>query len=305
MNIQAIWRLLKEAWDYAETMLYNAQYIERELPNVTLPDDLHAQITGLCSSLIGTNFDIYTERTELSDILSSSQPDSAVVAAYVERIVKWLGEDIPKLTEIATALGDASRHNPNYMLASILIMESANNILTSFDRVLDAAKTVQGDSHATLPKPARRFAPLEHEAQTSPTPRIERIETGTLKLGPVCHETLTPQQIERLHKVQAALSEVDDSPLEKWIDDFRRDADPDREIAVFEAVAQAYQAFCSTRPRTLPQKHDVFGLLLERSGTTEEDILTHRKLEVLTPEEAREALSYYKKAATAIEVIQR
>jgi len=133
----------------------------------------------------------------------------------------------------------------------------------------------------------------------------ERIETEKLKPGPVRHETLTPQQIERLRKLQAALAEVDDSPLEKWIDDFRHDADPDREIAVFEAIAQGYQAFCSSRFRTVAQKQDVFGLLLERSGTTEEDVLAHRKLKVLTPEEAREALSYYKKAATPIQVIQQ
>ncbi|MEA3188676.1 MAG: hypothetical protein QOD99_2506 [Chthoniobacter sp.] len=145
----------------------------------------------------------------------------------------------------------------------------------------------------------------DSNGQAAPTPRIERIETEKLKPGPVRHATLTPQQIERLRKLQAALAEVDYSPLEKWIDDFRHDADPDREISVFEAIAQAYQAFCSARPRTLPQKQDVIGLLLERSGTTDEDVLAHRKLKVLTTEQAREALSYYKKAAIPIQVIQK
>jgi len=101
------------------------------------------------------------------------------------------------------------------------------------------------------------------------------------------------------------LAEVDDSPLQKWIDDFRHDSNPDREIAMFEAVAEAYQTFCSRHSRTLAQKQDVFGLLLERSGTTEDDVLAHRKLKVLTSEEAKEALSYYHKAAMPIQVIQR
>jgi hypothetical protein len=143
--------------------------------------------------------------------------------------------------------------------------------------------------------------------QTSPaaTPRIERLKTEDIKPGPVLHDTLTPHQVERLRKLRAALAEVDDSSLEKWIDDFRHDANPDREIAVFEAIAQAYQAFCTSRPRTLAQKQDVFNLLLERSGTTDEDVLKHRKLKALTIDDAKEALSYYKKAATPIQVIQR
>jgi len=113
--------------------------------------------------------------------------------------------------------------------------------------------------------------PPDSDGRTRATPRIERLKTNEIKLGPVRRETLTPQQIERLRKLQVMLAEVDDSPIEKWIDDFRYDADPDREIAVFEAVAEAYQAFCSARPRTLAQKKDAFGLLLDRSGSTDED----------------------------------
>ena len=138
-----------------------------------------------------------------------------------------------------------------------------------------------------------------------PSPRTERVKIDELKSGPVRHETLTPRQVERLRTLHAALSEVDDSPLQKWIDDFRHDANPDKEIAVFEAVAQAYQTFCSSRPRTIAQKQDVFGLLLERSSTTDEDALAHHKRMVLTMAEAREALSYYKKAATPIQVLGR
>ena len=136
--------------------------------------------------------------------------------------------------------------------------------------------------------------PAHSYGQTRATPRFERLKTDEIKLGPVRRETLTQQQIERLRKLQVALAEVDDSPTEKWIHDFCYDANPDREIAVFEIVAEAYQAFCSARPCTLAQKKDAFGLLLDRSGSTYEDSLKNYKLRVLSIGEAKEVLSYYK-----------
>lgn len=140
---------------------------------------------------------------------------------------------------------------------------------------------------------------------TETNPSIERIDPKTVKPGSVRHETLTPQQVERLRKLQIALAEVDDSPLAKWIDDFRYDKYPDREIAVFEAIAQAYQAFCAARQRTIAQKQDAFALLIDRSGTTDEDTLKNHKLKVLTLQEAKEALSYYRKPAAPVLIKQR
>jgi hypothetical protein len=136
--------------------------------------------------------------------------------------------------------------------------------------------------------------PPHSDGQTRATQRIERLKTDEIQMGSVRRETLTGQQIERLRKLQVALAEVDDSPIERWIDDFRYDANPDREIGVFEAVAEAYQAFCSARPRDLAQKKDAFGLLLDRAGSTYEDSLKNYELRVLSIAEAKEVLSYYK-----------
>ena len=131
-----------------------------------------------------------------------------------------------------------------------------------------------------------------------------RIPMKDIQVAPARHEALTPQQIACLQKLQATLAEVDNSLLEKWIDDFKRDENPDREIAVFEAIAQAYQTFCAAHPRTLPQKHDAYSLLSERSGTTDEDALRSYKRNALTEDEAKEVLSYYHKAATPIQVYE-
>jgi hypothetical protein len=36
----------------------------------------------------------------------------------------------------------------------------------------------------------------------------------------------------RLRKIHTILSEVDGQSVEKWAEDFKRDADPDRELAI-------------------------------------------------------------------------
>jgi hypothetical protein len=145
-------------------------------------------------------------------------------------------------------------------------------------------------------------------AQTAPssssTP-IERIKTQQIEAGPVRHAALTSQQIARIQKLQASLADVDNSPIEKWLDDFKRDENPDREIAVFEAITQAYQTFCSAQQRTLPQKREAYGLLLERSGTTDEDALRNYQLKTLSVNDAKEVLSYYRKAAAPIQIYQK
>jgi hypothetical protein len=138
-----------------------------------------------------------------------------------------------------------------------------------------------------------------------PSPSTQRIKTEDIEVGPLRRDSLTPQQVDRLRAIRAALAEVDKNPLEKWIDAFRRDADPDREISIYEAIAQAYQTFCAVRPRTASQKQDAYGLLIERSGTTDDDALRNYKLKALTPSNARELLSYYTKSPEPIQVFKK
>src|SRR6266542_1107980 len=138
-----------------------------------------------------------------------------------------------------------------------------------------------------------------------PSPSTQRTKTQDIAAGPLRHDSLTPQQVDRLRAIQAVLAEVDTNPLEKWIDDFRRDVNPDREISIYEAIAQAYQTFCASRPRTKAQKQDAYGLLIERSGTTDYNALRNYKLKALTPSEAYELLGYYTKSAEPIQVFEK
>jgi hypothetical protein len=120
-------------------MLGNASYIERELPNVSLPEPLRARLAELCGALIGTKHDIFTELGELDDMLVESAPD-ADIAARVERIVRWLSDDLPAMHELVTALQAASDREPSYTAGCLLVTESAANILNAYALVRAAAE---------------------------------------------------------------------------------------------------------------------------------------------------------------------
>ncbi|MDC3960305.1 hypothetical protein [Polyangium jinanense] len=127
-------------------------------------------------------------------------------------------------------------------------------------------------------------------------------DPASLRLGPVRHEKLSDDQMERIKKLQETFREVDPMPLEKWIDDFKRDADPDREIRVYEGMAEAYTAYCSNRNLTPEAKKDAFCVVLMRSGVPDDEVLSQVKLQVLSLEDVKEILKLYKRPSAPITV---
>lgn len=99
--------------------------------------------------------------------------------------------------------------------------------------------------------------------------------------------------MERIHKLRDTLAEVYHSPVEKWVDNFKRDADPDKELAVWEKIAAGYTRYCSKRLLSIEAKKDVFQLLLLRSMAPEREVLNHIKLKTLTVDEAKETLKEF------------
>jgi hypothetical protein len=99
--------------------------------------------------------------------------------------------------------------------------------------------------------------------------------------------------MERINKLRDALAEVERSPIEKWVDNFKRDANPDKELAVWERIAAGYTRYCSRKRLSKEAKEDVFQLLLLRSMASEKEVLNHIKLKTLTVDEAKETLKEF------------
>ena len=77
MNVNAIRAMMTAAHDCAMEMFTNADFIQKELPNVKMPDALRATPEDLCSELIGTKHDIVSELSELDELLDAPEPPAA------------------------------------------------------------------------------------------------------------------------------------------------------------------------------------------------------------------------------------
>jgi hypothetical protein len=122
----------------AFVLLENAIYMQRELPGLALDEARRARLEGLCEDLVGTKHDILTEVDELDELLTSDATEE-VIATRVERIVRWLGEDVARLHEDVEDLALARETDPGCTAACVLVTESAANIVRAFRDVRAAA----------------------------------------------------------------------------------------------------------------------------------------------------------------------
>ena len=81
------------------------------------------------------------------------------------------------------------------------------------------------------------------------TPKIPSEE---IELGPLLRDTLSPDLEEKIVFVHGVFKEVNPASLEKWKNDFKRDANPDKEIQIWIAMANAYEAYLKDKKRVLP-----------------------------------------------------
>ena len=150
MNDSALQALITEAHNCAMAMFDNAMYISSELPTVTMSDALRARTQKMCDSLVSTKHDVAHELFELGELVTSD-PSASVIARTVERIVAWLGAEIAPMHELVMALESAHKKDPEQGAAYVLVVESAANIISAFNRTRAAAAPLLDDGDHTSP----------------------------------------------------------------------------------------------------------------------------------------------------------
>ena len=139
MNESAIQEAMSAARDCAMVMLETADYIQAELPNVQIDKALQSRTKTVCSALIGTKHDVISELFEIDDLLSPGGASSSEIASRLDRIIRWLWEDVSGMHKLVMALDSAKKRNPAFALAYVLVAESATNVLNAFNRTRAAA----------------------------------------------------------------------------------------------------------------------------------------------------------------------
>lgn len=132
MSRPAVLRAISAIRDCALIMLENATYIQRELPNVEMYDALRSQTAEVCESMVGTKQDVISELFEIDDLVKS-KTDWSVVSSRIDRLIRWLWEDISKMHNVVMALRKDSKKNQNHALSLVLVQESAANIVNAFN----------------------------------------------------------------------------------------------------------------------------------------------------------------------------
>lgn len=95
--------------------------------------------------------------------------------------------------------------------------------------------------------------------------KLKFVNINDLKVGPIRHAQLTNKQIERIKKINTIFSDVFHISLDKSIDNFKKDLDPDREIIVWEKMGQVYLRAKSKLKLDIKAMKDAFGLILQLS----------------------------------------
>ena len=133
----ALDQFFSAAYACAMSLMSNADYVQKELPNVELPADIRASIESLCSDWIGAKHDVVHELAELKE--------STNIEDRVRRIMAWLGEDMVKLQEQVRKLEALASSDERFRLAYLLVGESGGNILRSFVAAGESADQVLED----------------------------------------------------------------------------------------------------------------------------------------------------------------
>ncbi|MGY8771607.1 MAG: hypothetical protein ACKVH8_24590 [Pirellulales bacterium] len=133
---------------------------------------------------------------------------------------------------------------------------------------------------------------------------MEWIDPTDIQLSPTMHDSLPEDLITRIKKVHATFADVDESSLDKWIDDFKRDLDPESNIRIWEDMVVAYDSFCKNQDLQLETREEVFKVVLLRSMMPDNDVLSRLELEHITIDDVKSILAAYPGKAKPIEVIQ-
>ena len=145
-------------------------------------------------------------------------------------------------------------------------------------------------------------SPPQEEASNE---SVQYIDPNKIQFSPIIHEKLSDDQMARIKAIHGVFGEFDGQSLEQWVEDFRRDLDPEPNIVVWEQMVVAYEGYISSQDNlSKGQKLDVYRLILFRSMVPENEVLEQLKTETMTQEEARKVLSHYRWEAKPIEVIQ-
>jgi len=121
------------------------------------------------------------------------------------------------------------------------------------------------------------------------------MNTRELKPGTEVRHPLFPEETVRLiQQIGDDLAEVlPQQCKDNWVDGFRYDRNPDREIAIWRRIADVYLVATRSRPMNLPMKQECFRVLMNCTSAEASTVLQITPLAFLTRNEAARIVDAY------------
>ncbi|WP_236383873.1 hypothetical protein, partial [Pseudomonas marginalis] len=122
---------------------------------------------------------------------------------------------------------------------------------------------------------------------------LQLVNINSLRNAPLGTSTLTEDQLYRIQILKLQLSRLFPEKIQEMLDGFSRDRTPEREIRIWEHITKAYLTIEQVEFASEDLKNEAFILLLMRSGSSTEDVLSRIKLKHFTPKAAKKLLQAY------------
>jgi hypothetical protein len=113
-----------------------------------------------------------------------------------------------------------------------------------------------------------------------------------LMQGEIKHPEFDEEIRDYIRQIQAAFSEQRPLSFEEWEEGFRRDATPEREIAIWSHAADIYTAFTANEPAA-ERRRDVYRCIVTCMATGPGTVWHVLRPEVLSREEADEVVKRF------------
>jgi hypothetical protein len=141
--------------------------------------------------------------------------------------------------------------------------------------------------------PAAELAPNMVEADVVGVGRVWISADEISLAGKIKHTPFNEEKRQMFRQLKSVLDEVYLKTIEAWEETFRKDSDPEQEIAIWLHIASTYQQSTAGKKLTLPQRKEYLMTILSCSRSPREHIFEIFQPKVISRQEAERVIELY------------
>jgi len=108
---------------------------------------------------------------------------------------------------------------------------------------------------------------------------------------------LTADMKRRLKAITDVFYKIDGISFERAVEINEEDANPEKNISIYEEMVRVYEEACSVRPMGHAEKQEIYNILLLRSFYDEQETISRIEPQILPRLEAISIIKQYRLAA--------